>query len=96
MTALRSRERDYCWTRALGSLDRLPRIALGWILVLYRVTVSPLLGPACRFEPSCSQYAAEAIERHGVLRGTWLSARRLGRCHPLGGRGYDPVPEATE
>lgn len=59
---------------------------------LYRVALSPWLGPACRFEPSCSQYGIEAIARHGVVRGSWLTARRIGRCHPLGGFGYDPVP----
>ena len=58
----------------------------------YQVGVSPWLGPACRFEPSCSRYAVEAIERHGVGRGGWLAARRVGRCHPLGDSGYDPVP----
>lgn len=58
----------------------------------YQVVVSPWLGPACRFEPSCSRYAAEAIERYGVAYGGWLAARRVGRCHPLGGSGYDPVP----
>jgi putative membrane protein insertion efficiency factor len=58
----------------------------------YQLGLSPLLGPACRYEPSCSQYALEAVERHGVVRGLWLGARRLGRCHPLGDHGYDPVP----
>ena len=47
----------------------------------------------CRFDPSCSSYALEALERHGALRGTWLTIRRLGRCHPWGGHGWDPVPE---
>jgi putative membrane protein insertion efficiency factor len=60
---------------------------------LYQVVVSPRLGNVCRYEPSCSHYAYEAIERHGALRGAGLSLRRLGRCRPFGGRGYDPVPE---
>jgi uncharacterized protein len=58
----------------------------------YQLVVSPHLGPACRFEPSCSAYAMAAIARHGVLRGSWLAAARIGRCHPWGGFGYDPVP----
>lgn len=63
------------------------------LLRVYRLVVSPLLGPACRFEPSCSVYAMEAIRRHGVLRGTWLAARRIGKCHPFHAGGVDPVPE---
>ena len=59
----------------------------------YQLFVSPLLPPSCRFLPSCSEYAAEAIERHGALRGVGLALRRLARCHPWGGSGYDPVPE---
>lgn len=62
------------------------------ILKIYKSTLSPLLGPSCRFAPSCSEYAAEALIRHGPLFGTWLSAKRLCRCHPFGGSGYDPVP----
>jgi putative membrane protein insertion efficiency factor len=60
---------------------------------LYQVVLSPRLGNVCRYEPSCSHYAYEAIERHGALRGMALSLRRLGSCRPFGGRGYDPVPE---
>jgi len=58
----------------------------------YQLTFSPFLGGACRFEPSCSVYAREAIERHGAWRGSLFALRRLTRCHPFGGHGYDPVP----
>jgi uncharacterized protein len=62
------------------------------VLRFYQLALSPLVGPACRFHPSCSQYALEAVERFGVLRGAWLAVRRLGRCHPWNPGGYDPVP----
>jgi putative membrane protein insertion efficiency factor len=62
---------------------------------LYQWTLSPLLPRACRFAPSCSEYAAEAILTHGPLRGVRLAVHRLGRCHPWGGHGYDPVPPAA-
>lgn len=63
-----------------------------WLLRLYQIAISPLLGPACRFEPSCSHYAAQAIERHGAVRGVGLAAQRVLRCHPLHPGGLDPVP----
>ena len=61
---------------------------------VYQLFISPVLPPACRFYPTCSAYALEAIMTHGVLRGGWLALRRLARCHPWGGSGYDPVPPA--
>ena len=61
---------------------------------IYRVLVSPLLGPSCRFAPSCSRYAEEAIRSHGLARGAWLALRRVLRCHPRSPGGYDPVPAA--
>ena len=67
-----------------------------WILALpvraYRLTFSPLVGHNCRYLPSCSAYALEALERHGALRGGWLTLRRIARCHPFGGSGIDNVP----
>jgi putative membrane protein insertion efficiency factor len=76
----------------VSKLTVLPRQMLLLLLRAYQLTLSPLIGPACRYQPSCSQYAVEAIERHGAVRGAALAARRLIRCHPLGASGYDPVP----
>jgi putative membrane protein insertion efficiency factor len=59
---------------------------------LYQRFLSPLLPPSCRFTPTCSHYAVEALARHGPLKGGWLAVRRIGRCHPWGPTGYDPVP----
>ena len=73
-------------------MSRIVGLALQALLRLYRLTISPLLGPRCRFVPSCSAYAIEAIELHGPARGLWLGARRLARCHPFCDGGYDPVP----
>lgn len=61
----------------------------------YQAAISPLLPATCRFVPSCSEYAIQAVRRFGPWRGAWLAARRLGRCHPFGGRGPDPVPPAS-
>jgi len=66
-------------------------LLLGFIR-LYQLTLSPWLGLQCRYEPSCSRYAAEAITRFGAVRGGWLAMKRLSRCHPWGRSGYDPVP----
>lgn len=62
---------------------------------VYRLAISPMIGPRCRFQPTCSAYALEALARHGPVKGSWLTIRRILRCHPLGGFGYDPVPEPT-
>lgn len=61
---------------------------------LYRLLLSPWLGNSCRYQPTCSVYALEALERHGAVKGGWLAAKRLASCHPWGGHGYDPVPGA--
>jgi uncharacterized protein len=67
----------------------IPLIAL---IRIYQWGISPLLGPRCRFTPSCSHYAVEAFEKHGLIKGLWLAIRRIARCHPWGGHGVDPVP----
>ncbi len=59
----------------------------------YRLILSPWVGMHCRYQPTCSAYALEALEKHGAIKGTWLAMRRIGRCHPFGSHGYDPVPE---
>lgn len=63
---------------------------------VYRWTLGPLLGGSCRFTPSCSAYTLEALERHGAAHGSWLSLRRILRCHPFHSAGYDPVPSGNE
>ena len=68
------------------------RHVLKILIRAYQLVLGPLLGPRCRFYPSCSHYAIEAIESHGALRGSWLSAKRICRCHPFNPGGFDPVP----
>ncbi|MFP5441736.1 MAG: membrane protein insertion efficiency factor YidD [Gammaproteobacteria bacterium] len=79
--------------RGAGRLLALPLI---WLVQLYRLTLSPFVGQHCRFTPTCSQYAIEALEKHGAVRGSLLAAHRLGRCHPWCEGGYDPVPPADD
>lgn len=68
------------------------RATLLVLIRFYQLTLSRLLGPSCRFEPSCSNYTATCIERFGAVRGSWLGIKRIGRCHPLNPGGYDPPP----
>jgi putative membrane protein insertion efficiency factor len=75
-----------------GGLGRLLGLTLRGTIRAYQLLISPVLPPSCRYYPSCSQYAAEAVERHGPWHGLLLAAGRLLRCHPWGGSGYDPVP----
>ena len=65
---------------------------LVWPIRFYQVAISPHFPAACRYTPTCSQYAIEALRKYGLLKGLWLAARRILRCHPWGGHGYDPVP----
>ena len=69
------------------------RFILKILIRAYQLGLSPLLGPSCRFYPSCSHYGLEAIETHGALRGTWLTMKRISRCHPWNEGGFDPVPD---
>ena len=71
---------------------RLSILPFTLLIQFYRTCISPLTPPSCRYTPTCSQYALEALRRHGLLRGGWLAMRRILRCHPWGGSGYDPVP----
>jgi uncharacterized protein len=86
-------------TEADGTLALARPSAAARVLVAlisgYRRFVSPLMAPRCRFAPSCSAYALEAVREHGALRGAWLAVRRVGRCHPFHPGGYDPVPPAA-
>jgi len=78
--------------RLLRTVVRLPAYLLVLAVRIYQVLLSPMLPAACRYQPSCSAYAIEAVERYGALRGGWMAAKRIGRCHPFRPGGYDPVP----
>lgn len=68
-------------------------ILLRAAITFYQYVISPVTGPHCRYQPTCSTYAKEALAVHGAVKGSWLATKRIGRCHPWGGSGYDPVPD---
>ncbi|MBI5366109.1 MAG: membrane protein insertion efficiency factor YidD [Planctomycetes bacterium] len=82
-------------TTGFARLARLPALALIGLIRVYQATLSKVMPPVCRFQPTCSRYCAEALQKRGFWVGGWLGARRLLRCQPWGGSGYDPVPEAS-
>jgi len=92
---MRDREPDIDVKRSRSAKPvvlRLPSLVLRLAIRGYQVAISPVLPPACRYYPTCSNYAIEAIEKYGALRGGWMAARRIGRCHPFSPGGFDPVP----
>lgn len=80
------------WQQLVSDCKRIGAFPLLVLVRFYQLCISPLTPPACRFTPTCSQYALEALRKYGPLKGTWLTIKRLSRCHPWGGSGYDPVP----
>lgn len=78
----------------MPAVSTVARAAAHGLIRAYQLTLSGLVGRQCRYAPTCSEYADEAIRRHGIWPGLWLALARLSRCHPLGGAGYDPVPAA--
>ena len=78
--------------KPLKMISRAVSLLLSLPIYFYRYCISPMLPASCRFTPTCSQYALEALRKHGPVKGLWLTLRRIARCHPWGGCGYDPVP----
>ena len=89
-------EREHIELLGSGSSHGYCARLLIWIVRAYQATLSSFMGGHCRFQPTCSVYSIDAIRRHGAMRGTWLTIKRLSRCHPFGGFGYDPVPSSFE
>ena len=73
-------------------LKKIIQLPFIFLIRFYQTVISPLTPATCRFEPTCSHYSAEAIQKHGVLKGIWFSVKRISKCHPWGKSGYDPVP----
>ena len=80
------------WNRSWNIFKRAAALPLIAVVKFYQLCISPFTPPSCRFTPTCSQYALEALRKYGPLKGLWLALRRLSKCHPWGGSGYDPVP----
>lgn len=80
------------WSKFVKACRRVAIFPFVVLVRFYQLCISPLTPSACRFTPTCSQYALEALRKHGLFKGLWLTVRRLARCHPWGGSGYDPVP----
>ena len=80
------------WKSFLNSCRRIVALPFIGLIRFYQKCISPITPAACRYTPTCSQYTLEAIRKYGVIKGGWLGAKRIARCHPWGGSGYDPVP----
>jgi len=80
----------------ITTLKKIPSTILIGLVYIYQYVISPVIGPRCRFYPTCSTYMIEAIKAHGPIKGTWLGLKRLGRCHPYNDGGYDPVPSCCD
>jgi len=80
----------------MGIIGRVLAWPLLGLVRIYRYAISPLLGANCRYQPTCAAYAEEALRKYGAFKGGWLALKRIGRCHPWGGSGYDPVPGTDE
>jgi len=80
----------------MAKIKRTVRAIIIGVIKAYRYLISPFFPSSCRFTPTCSEYALEAVSEHGAVRGAWLSVKRIGRCHPLGSNGFDPVPSQSK
>ena len=84
------------WNRSWSIFKQACALPLIGLVKFYQLCISPFTPPSCRFTPTCSQYALEALRKYGPLKGLWLALRRLSKCHPWGGSGYDPVPKQAQ
>ena len=80
----------------MGKFTRILAVPFIWLVRFYQAAISPYTPSSCRYSPTCSSYTLEALKVHGVFRGGWMALKRIGSCHPWGGKGYDPVPPKNE